>query len=56
MHEGELQKRGYNTKTKEDPPVALNVLHAGANGATVWLNGMQKPHRPRTAVGASSVM
>jgi hypothetical protein len=32
MHEGELQKRGYNAKTEEDPPVALDVLHAGTNG------------------------
>jgi hypothetical protein len=32
MHEGKLQKRGHNAKTKQDPPVALNVLHAGTNG------------------------
>jgi hypothetical protein len=32
MHEGELQKRGQNAKSEEDPPVALDVLHAGTNG------------------------
>jgi hypothetical protein len=32
MHEGELHKRGHNAKTKQDPPVALDILHAGTNG------------------------
>lgn len=32
MHEDELQKRGHHAETKEDPPVALDVLHAGTNG------------------------
>jgi hypothetical protein len=32
MHQGELQKRGHNAKTKQDPPVALDVLHASTKG------------------------